>query len=692
MENIFNTLYVSVVFFLLLTFAGSLSSEAYSVSDFNEEYHNGQVFITWTNAPATNLQYNVYRSSTPLTLPAQLTANEYLGFVRDNSAQNVFMTNASGSPVYYKITDSGQPLSASKGLYVVTCNDAQSYYYVITVTNLSTGAEDKTIIQGANTGIVPIADIVAKPQAVFQDSVLTNDGEWKVYYVMYVDNRETPLFPAMNSTGSYGFTFFTIKRGTAAKYPLFLLFESIGTNVNKNINLEMTFTNCYIIGLFDWLPVPKSDGTIGQSDYFCCYHENFNIYINNNPIPATGVVRTYSQNLYWEEIYWLESHFPIDTTRLYCKGSSSEGYGALLTAALAPEKIAAVYGIVEPNSTSASSDIYKQMWGTAQAKLKTDRLKYGTGDTLLFTDMKDMQKMVNYNRLRSVPVIYDVHGKNDVTVAWNDGKIKWYDSLENNKVGGIRYWDQRSHGGAGNNFLPEETEPDYYRFATNVSYPAFSNCSVNQDPGNGIPNVGDPYGALNGYMDWNGSNIKDKTCLYNIHLLIKDFYVGGILDPEQYSTSTADVTIHRYQKFSPVTGTLIKWSNFDDVTGLKIQNGSFTYNGGLMTIPGVIIKKTGCQLKLKIPNCTPRLSDEFPEEEDGVTFQRTSGGYSIQLQLAKEERIQVVMIDLMGRIIRNESFSLAEGENSIFIAMAASGLYLVQLQGTSFTQTIKLFF
>src|SRR6185436_14722775 len=102
------------------------------------------------------------------------------------------------------------------------------------------------------------------------------------------------LYPAMNSTGSYGFNFFLVKRGSATAYPLFLLYEGIsGKNADKAINLDDDFTNCYVMGLFDWLPLPNDEGGIGDNDFYLGYHENFNIYTNQNPIPTTGIIRSY---------------------------------------------------------------------------------------------------------------------------------------------------------------------------------------------------------------------------------------------------------------------------------------------------------------------------------------------------------------------------------------------------------------
>src|SRR6185295_8294648 len=51
-----------------ILFISFSQSKAYTVSNLATECHNGQIFLTWTNPSATNLQYNVYRSVVPFTL------------------------------------------------------------------------------------------------------------------------------------------------------------------------------------------------------------------------------------------------------------------------------------------------------------------------------------------------------------------------------------------------------------------------------------------------------------------------------------------------------------------------------------------------------------------------------------------------------------------------------------------------
>lgn len=678
---------------ILLSFQ---TTSAYTVTSINAAYHNGQVFITWNCPTPTNLQYNLYRSTSPLISSTQFSSITIMGFVRDNSSKNMFWTSQLKADVFYKIQSTDAPLGSTQGLYVVTCTDNQSYYYAVTVTNLSDNVEDKTILISQNSLLLPVSESAVKPLPVWQDSITTNNGNVKQHYVLFGNNQDTPLYPAMVSVGSYGFNYWYIKRGTATKYPLFISFEGFGAKPDENVGLDSAFTNCYILGVFDWWPIYTDEGDIGNNTFFLGYHEDFNIYSNTNPVPTTGVIRTYSQNIINQNIKWIKNQFNIDSTKIYLKGSSSSGYGALLTASIHPEKYAAVYAIVEPNAlSSSSSEITKQMWGVSASNIKTDIVNWSTGDTLIYKSLTDQQKMLNTNRLLSVPVIYDIHGKNDVSVAWGTGKITWLDSLENNHMGGTWFWDQRDHGGSGKNFITEETEPNYYRFATNKSYPAFQNCSINQDPGNGNATNGDPYGAINGYLDWRDDNIKDKSCKYWITLNVKDFYVGGVLDPEQYSTCTADVTIRRAQNFLPPIGSLIKWKVFD-VDNVKIQHSSFTYNGGLITIPGIIINKTGCQIKMNIQDCVSKIGDDedddFDEEDSPVSFSKSPDGYAAQVELLQNETLQFIMYDLMGRKVWEKNVDGITGSNSVKINATSSGIFLIEISGETFRQSEKLMF
>ncbi|MBA2407833.1 MAG: hypothetical protein H0V65_07565, partial [Chitinophagales bacterium] len=67
----------------ILLIATSFDVKAYSVTELQASYSNGQTFLTWKNPSVSNLQYNVYRSASPLSSASDLNTATFLGFVRD---------------------------------------------------------------------------------------------------------------------------------------------------------------------------------------------------------------------------------------------------------------------------------------------------------------------------------------------------------------------------------------------------------------------------------------------------------------------------------------------------------------------------------------------------------------------------------------------------------------------------------
>src|SRR5207253_348867 len=108
-----------------------------------------------------------------------------------------------------------------------------------------------------------------KPQPVFQFSEDWKNDEVVDRYVQFGNNQDTPLYPAMNSTGFYGFNFYVLKRGSAVSFPLIMMEEGEAQTSLKGDGLGLfedeTITNCYIISVDDWLPIPKPNGDIGDN-------------------------------------------------------------------------------------------------------------------------------------------------------------------------------------------------------------------------------------------------------------------------------------------------------------------------------------------------------------------------------------------------------------------------------------------
>ncbi len=656
-----------------------------TVSALQATYKDGQVFLTWTCPNKTDRQYNVYRSETKITDTTQLNSTTFIGYVRDSSSKNLRLSQILGGNRFYKIDNSGSSLQASQGLFVTTCTANGSYYYAVMVKKLSNQKEKKKIKLGKNSLKQSVAETIASPKPILQDSTVWNTGDTVKYYAWFGNNIEAPHFPAFCTQGFYGFNFYVIKRGNTAPFPLFAFYEGLKVNSLKGNGLDSfsKVTDCYILGFDDWLPVPNG-GDVGENTFWSGYHEQYNFYSEDNPIPTSGIVKMFSQRRYIQSIYWAQKTFPIDTQRTYTVGVSNGGMGAFLTASIIPHKITAVYAVVpvfKLITIDNEDDQPEQMWGDTTTNLFTDILHPETGSPLRVFDLFDTRKMLRVNRNQSMPHYYTVFGKKDMTIYWTPFVPSFFDSLQYHGAGGISFWDQRKHSGSGKNFLDSETMPNWYSLANHRPYPAFAQCSINQNPGNGDPNQGDPFGAINGYLDWVRDSVSDHTCSISLKLFVRDLYVGGALHNVQHNSGTVDVTIRRAQQFKPLPGQTISWTNYD-ASNTLIQSGTFTYTGGLITIPGVVVNKTKNRLSLHISGCA--RSGGGPMAEDADNDFHLSVSYSGNTPELVVDAGQALLAHLTiyssaGQVLLHRQQPLHEGVTILPVQVPTAGTYIAQL-------------
>ncbi len=683
-------LFLGAWLWLPIVFSSSnAAAQAVYVSNLQATYRHGQVFLTWTCPSGTGYKYKIYRSTSILDNKSKITSAVYLGgYVMDSSSLNVRLTRQLGVKTYFSIEDGGPPLSANTGLYVVTCDAPGSYYYAVTVTRLSNGKEYSKMTVGSNTLAAPVVETVADPQPIFQSTFVSGStGETIYRYVQFGDHRNLPHYPYMFSQGSYGFNFNIVYRGNYVGGPLYVFYEGLKGDafVGKGLSEFANITNCILISVDDWLPVPNGYGTsAGINTFWTGYHENFNPYLLSNPIPTSGTVRMYHQHRYIHTIKWASKYLPIDSNRIHLVGVSSGGYGVLVTACIIPEKIASVYSVLSPviiKSTSIDPDtLDESLWGTNNPKLNCDIIDRTTGLPFVTFDLMNIKTMVQRYATIGLPPIYTIHGKNDVTVGWSD-KPDYLNKNDANWQGGVHFWDQRQHNGNGSNFFDSETTPPFAKFFKNKSFPAISNCDLNENPGNGNPNDGAPYGSYSGFVTYD--SVTENSCKWTGYLKMANFTVGGVAQSSATSCF-ADVTLRRCQHFKPTGGVTIKWANYDK-DNVKIQSGSFVYNAGAqITIGGVKMKKSGNRLEVEIKNCTLKEEPLAPaDDKEQATFHlvQTMAGWELSYTATKEERMEIRVFDMLGRLLFVEPFTVYPGTNTRALAAPGPGAYLIQLEG-----------
>jgi hypothetical protein len=168
-------------------------------------------------------------------------------------------------------------------------------------------------------------------------------------------------------------------------------------------------------------------------------------------------------------------------------------------------------------------------------------------------------------------------GRSDKSVTWVRKPV-FMTALQEQKQSLFAAWDNGGHGNAIRK--PYEGFPSWFdfkwhldrRLALNMSYPALTNFSMDEDPGDGNPLVGDTTGFINRGFDWN--IVTDTKTKYEILLTVKR--------PDVTYPVYVDVTPRRYQNFRDINKATVYASNMD-AEGKIIEKKVLNVDKGLIT-------------------------------------------------------------------------------------------------------------
>lgn len=566
-----------------------LPLKAKQVNGLTAKYRNGQTFLTWTNNANSKNYYKVYRSLTPILHGAQLAGCEYLGWVPQKSAVDNDLTAHFKQNYYLTIDSGGTPLATSKGLMVATTLVNGNYYYAVTI--LFNGSEDTTILYGINSLVLPVAETVKTPQPVFQKTIFVG-GNAVELYANFISFKISADGPSANAAGFLATDFLLYRNNSTGHQPLVVKWHGGGNDFfagitqvlqdEINLNIEQLFPSGEITGYWG-----------GNSGY--------NIYKKEIMIPSSGINYNYFQERYKTTVDWAIRTLDIDSNRIYYSGSSAGACGAILSAITYPEKVAAVTVSVPCFNVGFEDDSIASTSFNPGGKNRVDvdrllglvstNLPSNLGDNTF--DVVNCAWLLHKYKVRDLPPVYAVNGKMDSTVGWTE-KTVYYDSVTANAAGGYYFWDQRSHGADG--ALWSDENFDLFRYRRNVSYPAFSNNSLDEDPGIGNQASGDPYGSVNGSLDW-AEEVSDSVTSWKVSCFVRNLQANDgsvIVYPD---SGVVTITPRRLQQFRPPKNTVVLWKVLHRQQ--IIQSGSLLFDGGLITIDGIRIFKDTMQLQLQ---------------------------------------------------------------------------------------------
>jgi hypothetical protein len=530
----------------------------------------------------------------PFQNPQDINKNNFIAKINSKSTYNERLSSIIGKVVYYKIDDMGNFLDDSKCLYVQTATSDNKYYYAVMV------FEGKNIISnivpGQNTLKFPVSEKIEQISPVFQ-MVIDTFGHKNDIYVHWVSKYENNLYPSMTNTYNFAYNFSLVTRGKKRDHPLFVYLHARWSNFLTN-NKGTGNPQEWIISLDDYLPNDI------MHTFWYGYHQDMNFF-NPDKIPHEGFVDNYTVKRVDWTLKWLTETFSIDTNRIYLSGGSMGGGGSIIIGIELRKKIAAVYSFIPKFDYSFLYDpnigsIYNK--GTARRKLISrlwgdHNINLFTKDSIQVYDRLNAGYMARKYMSETLPFIIAFNGKYDNVVGWGE-KINFYKAFNDAGQAGVFYWDSRTHSSTDNaELFPEHKISDIYKYTLNKSFPAFSNCSANNYPGDGNNNSGDKFGTINGFLDWSDS-IRDEEDYYEIYIFPKTILTteGTIQPPEKIRV---DITLRRLQNFRISSLKSYYYQNINS-KGELINDGYVDLNKyRLLQIKGFEISGKGNFLKIK---------------------------------------------------------------------------------------------
>lgn len=726
---------------LTLLFFSTIINAA-TVTNITASYRNGQTFIVWDVIEDYTGFYYVYRYDHPIT-NNNIDSAFYAGKVPYNFSLNYFLdigtkggSDADHPHRYLVINrDPLDSLDATKGLFVATCNKQKTVYYVVTSDSIGQGGvklENRHVSPGQNALITGIAEKVEPVKPILQvDDLPLPEKPAILYdgYVFFGSNVKTQYTPATGNEGCLVYNFGVIpdKLVTTDKKAATFFFFGGGGNAYENSNAK-EIDGMYKVSLEDVIPNFSWDPVTGENTKWIGYNENFDVYNANDdtPLPTTGIDKVYTlARVVWTLDWFLEEFQDIiDPSKIYVHGSSSGCTGALEMAYLYPERIAAC-DVLNPklNAEYLNDDNPFCKWnidgltreraeiflGSLASNLETDFPKINGNGNYRIWDFANYNTLLKDNKYNSLPVMLMISGKSDNVTCWEE-KISYYKSVNQYKAGGYYFWDLREHKG-GNKSISDIPLDELLRFSTKLSYPAFSNCNLNDYPGdetNPMPPYydGDTVGSINGVLHWVDNTIAEtpdswETLVYTSQFELADgtlFPFDGL--PKYVKT---DITPRRLQKFINIEdGTIICMENWQGDT--LIQSKSFTYhpssNGnGLITFKKVKVGQTGTGGNLiKIFKCGQEKSAAIPlmhhpAASGDIYPNPTIGKTTLELTLLKDADVTITVTGVMGQKMLELNYGrMNEGEHQITIDLSelASGIYMVNAITGSQINTYKV--
>jgi hypothetical protein len=313
--------------------------------------------------------------------------------------------------------------------------------------------------------------------------------------------------------------------------------------------------------------------------------------------PNKGTVVNYTERRVLFYVEHFLSKYPIDRTRVFIAGGSMGGTGTISMALRYPDIFAG--GDAKKGATNRLYCHWKsqceKIWGQSETGVRNN-------EGVNVWDWQNIAWYVEHHHAKA-NWIRTSNGREDTSIPYRQlagppgvQPMSFYGALRAFHIGHQCLWDGSSHG------QPDPERPvfdDWWDpftdetcfLRTNLSFPAFSKFSKDDNPGTGKGDAvgpdtqlgdntydGDPRGGLNRFLRWDSTTITDTATEWSVGIRMSSGS-GGYTGP---ATETVDVTPRRLQEFEVKAGKEYAWKTSAGESGTAAADAD-----GVLTVPGV---------------------------------------------------------------------------------------------------------
>jgi len=584
---------LSRVVLLSLVLAGPSAAE--QASGLRVWHRKGQTFILWreVSRPLTGesvsaaevrklrrqlasqrkLFYRIYRSDGPIR---SLEGLEPLAEVPPLSCWNADHYGIYPKPgqmaLRYLVREGEPPLTPGTGLYVHNPSEAGKAYYAVTV--VRDGVENRQLGPG-NSLQRPVAETVGQGEPVLQRVV-------KPKQFMYVRNPTLHYFvrweaPPNCAEENHPYDYLVaIPPKPASPAPVGIHLHCWGGSLDGGYGWWYNAERGHFLLASNQIPY----------DWWTGYHEFYFRGPAKKEMWQKGRVHPYTTRRLLSFLEWMTGRWKIDLKRTHVAGSSMGGSGSPMFAIRYPERIAwavSWVGVHVPHLSPQFAGSYERVYGKREWGVKFE------DGTPVWDYYNDAWYLRRHPEKESGPVVFS-NGKNDGGIGWKQA-VLFLKALQETHRPHVFVWGQGGHGQRGRMPVTLGERVLEIDVRTDLSLPAFTNCSLDDDPGDGDPASGDLKGQVNLYLYWKTDEVVDTPERWEMTL--------GLIAKAPKDSCTTDITPRRCQAFRPEPGTEVRWTNKNLETGEVVQRGEATADKfRLVTLEAVRLTKAAHRISL----------------------------------------------------------------------------------------------